>query len=199
MTELYQESRPLESCVSRVNLGSCGRSVTEESDAHVERLFCRKPRKLKEICAVVNQVDAAQDLGAVDSDRDLGAAKVDAPETVPICASHFQLLLQAVGLDNGSQGALNVGLVGGECAQNTGGFFVATLANKPPGALRDPKQSRENDETPEPLQGKGYGVSPMISEPAGACTNAVAEELADDEAKIDITGENSADGQGTDL
>lgn len=125
---------------------------TKEADAHGKGVFSWQAGELKEVNGVADQADTTQHLRAVDSNRNLGSPTIDALEAVPICASHLQLLLEAIGLDDGQEVLLDVDLGRGKPAQNHLCLGEAALADEPPWAFGDEKETGDDDDTPEPLQ-----------------------------------------------
>jgi len=138
---------------------------TKEADAHGERVFCWEAGELEEVNRVADQADAAQHLRAVDTNRDFGSSTIDALKAVPISAAHFQLLFEAVGLDDSHEVLLYIYLGRGKPAQNHLCLGEAALADEPPWALWDEEEAGDDHDAPEPLQMVSRAIIPNAPTP----------------------------------
>lgn len=87
--------------------------LTQESNRHVKGAVSRKTSLLEEKGAVVDEINAAENLSAVNTHGDFSSAPVITLEAIPVCATSLKLQLQTIGLDDESQGGLNIDL--GRC------------------------------------------------------------------------------------
>lgn len=123
---------------------------TQKPNTHIKRVLGGQPGLLKKVGAVVNQINPAEDLGAVDADGDLGAAAVGGVEAVPVGAAGLNLALEAVRLGDDGQRGRHVDLGRGQAAQRVLGLGHAAHADQPPRALGHEEHARQDDEDPEP-------------------------------------------------
>lgn len=174
-------------------------SRTHESNRHVEGLVSRETCLLEEVSAIVDEVDAAQSLRAVDADGNLGPSPIHLCKAIHVRAASLNLLLQPIRLHDKGQRSRNVDAGRRKPPERLVRILGAILAHQPPRALWDKRHAGDDGHDPEPLQGKGERVRAVAVHPLRAGGDAVAEELPDDEAQVHKGGEVAADGGRADL
>lgn len=173
--------------------------LTQESNRHVKSSLSRKTSLLEEKGTVVDEIDATENLGAVNAHGDFSTAPVVTLEAIQIRATSLELLFQTICFHNKGQGSLNIDFGRCQSSQRLFSVLQAVLANQPPGALGDEGHAREDDKDPKPLQQEWNLVSPVVVQFGGTSSDAVTQELANNEAKVDEGGEVATKCCGTDL
>lgn len=162
---------------------------TQENNPHPKSHARGQASELEEVSTIVDKINPTQNLSAVNTTANLSPAQVHTTEAVPIGTSRLKLHLKPIRLLDHSQRSHDINLLTRQPAQRDLSLVPPALADQPPRALRDEEKSRDDDGDPDPLQRERQAIRPVVIHSLRPRRDAVGNELAHDEAQVDVASE----------
>ncbi len=160
------------------------------AERHAERALDRQAGLLVKVCRIAHERGTTEGLDHPYAAHNLSPALIDTFEQVRIRRAGHHLLFHLIGMNHHRHGLVGVEFDARVPICQAGERFLcvfeAALANEPPGRLgREPDADNQRDR-PDPLQGKGDLVAPLVVASEHGAQHARGDELANDPAQVDI-------------
>lgn len=157
----------------------------------------------EEVCRVVGEGVAAEVLDGPDHAHNLGSAQIHTLEAIPVRCTSSNLLFQGGGVYHHGNGLISIEIsllvLAGKTQQRLLGLVRLALTDEPPGRLRCKVDTNEQRQWPHPLQTIGDAIRPFIIALQHGVNYANADFLTQTPAEVDISGEVTAESNGTDF